>query len=384
VSGVTGSRFLPYGRQTIEEDDIDAVVEVLRSDYLTTGPRVGEFEAALAKAVGAPRAVAVSSGTAALHAACFAAGVVEGDEVIVPAVTFVATANCARYLNAEPVFADVDSDSGLVLPSEVERLAGPKTRAIIPVHLAGMAAPVSAIREIADSVNARVIEDASHALGAGVANADMTIFSFHPVKHITTGEGGAITCSDPELLEKLLLFRNHGIVRDEDRLRCPSPGPWYYEQQELGFNLRITDFQAALGISQLGKLGRFVARRRELAARYDLLLNELQGVTPVTTPDRAVDSPYHLYCVLIDFARRGVDRAALMRRLQERGVGTQVHYLPIPMQPYYQDRGWKLENFPGAQRYYERTLSLPLYPAMRDGDVDYVVDVLEQVLCDLG
>jgi len=367
---VSEAKFLPYGRQSIEQDDIDAVVEVLRGDYLTTGPAVERFERALADAVGAEAAVAVSSGTSALHAACFAAGVGEGDEVVVPAVSFLATANCARFLQAEPIFADVDPSSGLVVPSEVERLVGPNTKAVIPVHLNGVAADMPAIRKAAGKVEATVIEDAAHALGGledgravgSCHERGMAMFSFHPVKQITTGEGGAVTTNDPELLRRLRLVRNHGMVRDEGALRDPSPGPWYYEQQVLGHNMRLTDIQAALGVSQLAKLGRFVSRRRELAARYDDLLSELAAVSPVVPPERRASSAYHLYAVLIDFDALGVPRADLMRKLRERGIGTQVHFIPIPGQPYYRERGWKVEDFPGARRYYERVLSLPLFP----------------------
>jgi perosamine synthetase len=385
---VSEANFLPYGRQSIEQDDIDAVVEVLRGDYLTTGPAIERFERALAAAVGAEAAVAVSSGTAALHAACFAAGVDEGDEVVVPAVSFLATANCARFLHAEPIFADVDPASGLVLPSEVERLVGPKTKAVIPVHLNGVAADMPAIWKAAGKVGATVIEDAAHALGGlddgrpigNCADRGMAMFSFHPVKQITTGEGGAVTTNDPEFLRRLRLCRNHGMVRDEGALRDPSPGPWYYEQQVLGHNLRLTDLQAALGFSQLAKLGRFVSRRRELAARYDDLLSELTAVSPVVPSRRRASSAYHLYAVSIDFDALGVPRAEVMRQLRERGIGTQVHFMPIPGQPYYRERGWRVEDFPGARRYYERVLSLPLFPAMEDGDVDRVATALAEVL----
>ena len=385
------SPFLPYARQLVEQDDIDAVVDVLRSEYLTSGPAIAAFEQALAAAVGAEWAVAVGSGTAALHAACFAAGVGEGDEVIVPAITFVATANCARYLGAEPVFADVDPDTGLVVPQLVaERVTG-ATRAIMAVHLGGASTDVLALSAVARQSGAMVIEDAAHGLGGSCggrrlgACADgsrMATFSFHPVKHITTGEGGAITGKDGELLRKLRLFRDHGIERAPDRFREPAAGPWYYEQQFLGHNLRMTDIQAALGLSQLGKLGRFVERRRLLAGKYDRLLRERPGITPVVGDATRAGCAYHLYPVLIDFNRFGVSRAEVMREMRARGIGTQVHYIPLPMHPYYRDRGWDPALFPGALRYYERTLSLPLFPAMRDDDVDRVVDALCAVLGD--
>lgn len=383
------SRHLPYARQLIEDDDIAAVVEALRSDYLTTGPRLASFEDALAQEVGAEWAVALSSGTAALHAACFGAGVGEGDRVIVPAITFVATANCARYLGAEPVFADVDPDTGLVLPEAVVEVATADTRAIMAVHLGGASANVPALAAIAARHGAQVIEDAAHALGGqrdrlpigGCADgAAMAAFSFHPVKHITTGEGGAVTGNDEGLRQRLRLFRDHGIERIPARFRHESPGPWYYEQQVLGHNLRLTDIQAALGHSQLGKLARFVARRQLLASRYDRLLAAVPGVRPVMREGTVNGSAYHLYPVLIEFAEREITRAAVMQELRARSIGTQVHYVPVPLQPYYRDRGADPHAFPGAMRYYERTLSLPLFPGMHDTDVDRVVEALVAVL----
>lgn len=385
---MSGSSFLPYGHHTIEPDDIEAVVRVLEGDFLTTGPMVGRFEDALAATVQAGGAVAVASGTAALHAACFVAGLGPGDQVIVPAVTFVATANCAALLHADPVFADVDPATGLVVPEEIERLCGPSTRAVIPVHLGGTPADLAAIRTAAAAVGAAVIEDAAHALGAtydgrpigSCSHSDMAIFSFHPVKHVTTGEGGAVTANDADRLRRLRLFRSHGVERDPGRFGRDPPGPWYYEQQLLGHNLRLTDFQSALGLSQLAKLSRFVERRRALAARYDDLLAELPGVTPLPARERRAECAYHLYAVLIDFAALGVHRATVMAYLRRRGIGTQVHYIPLPLQPYYRDRGWNMDAFPGARRYYERTLTLPLYPAMGDADVDRVVEALDEAL----
>ncbi len=383
--------FLPYGRQCIEADDIAAVVEVLRSDYLTTGPAVSGFESALADAVGADFAVAVSSGTAALHAAYFAAGVREGDEVIVPATTFVATANAARFLGAEPVFADVDPDTGLIRADEVERLLNEKTRAIAPVHMTGATAPMAAIATLAERVGATVVEDACHALGATIETervgacrrfSALAAFSFHPVKHVAMGEGGAITGNDPALERRLRQFRNHGITRDPAEFQQPSPGPWYYEQHALGHNLRLTDIQAALGTSQLAKLDRFVAKRRALAQAYDARLAELPHIAPVTTTALAAGSAYHLYAVLLDFEQLGRTRTEVMNGLRARGIGTQVHYIPVTDQPYYTARGVRGEDFPGARRYHARTLSLPLFPGMEVDDVDRVVEALQAVLAD--
>ena len=390
--------FLPYGRQEIDEEDVAAVVKALRADFLTTGPAVAAFEGALIERTGARFAVAVSSGTAALHAACFAAGVREGDEVVVPAITFLATANCARYLGAEPVFADVDPDTGLVTREEIERKVSRRTRAVIPVDLTGRPADLAGVSEVARSCGAALIEDAAHSLGASYdgqpigssRHAAMTTLSFHPVKHVTTGEGGAILTNDERLAHLLRCFRNHGMVREGDGLPLENApdGPWYYEQQFLGFNYRITDVQCALGLSQLAKLDRFLERRRALAARYDRLLCEasplVRPVCPGEDAGRAAipawRSAYHLYAVLIDFEALGKRRADVVPALRSRGIGTQVHYIPVPFQPYYRARGARPEEFPGARRYSERTLSLPLFASMSEGDVDRVVDALAEVL----
>ena len=388
-------RFLPYGRQTIEPDDVASVVAVLQSDWLTTGPRLDAFERALAGAVGAPYAVAVSSGTAALHAACFAAGIEPGEQVIVPAIGFLATANCVRYLGGEPVFADVDPETGLLRPEDVARVAGPGRRVAIPVHLGGMPADVEGVRAALGQDDAVVIEDAAHALGArgsprpGAPDPDwvgscrasqFAIFSFHPLKAITTGEGGAVTTHDPELARRVRLFRNHGIERDPARMLQRSPGPWAYEQHALGHNLRMSEIQAALGLSQLPKLGRFVARRRALAQRYDALLAQVPEVVPGVPATARARNAWHLYPVRIDFEGLAVARAELMRALSARGIGTQVHYIPLPLQPYYADRGARAADHPGARRYYECTLSLPLFPGMEDGDPERVVTELSKCL----
>lgn len=383
-----GAPFLPYARQTIEADDIAAVAKALGGESITTGPEVDAFEDALAGAVGARHAVVVSNGTAALHAACFAAGVGPGDEVVVPAVTFLATASCALHLGAEPVFADVDPDTGRVTAEAVAARCSRTTRAVLPVHLAGVPVELGEIHAAAQRAGARVVEDAAHALGARMpagavgccAESELAIFSFHAIKHITTGEGGAITTNDPEIARRLRLFRNHGMEREADRLETPSPGPWYYEQQCLGHNLRMTSFQAALGLSQLTKLERFVARRRALAARYDAALAEIAPVAPVVPAGMADSCAYHLYPVLIPFDELGIPRGRVMEALRRRGIGTQVHYIPLPMQPEYRRRGWRIEDFPGATRYYERTLSLPMFPSMDDAEVDRVVDSLTSVL----
>jgi perosamine synthetase len=380
--------FLPYGRQEIDDEDVAAVVASLRSDYLTTGPTVGAFEEALAASVGAKYAVAISNGTAALHAACAAAGLGPGDEALVPAVTFLATANAARYVGAEPVFVDVNPDDALIDLEDAARRLTPRTKAILPVHMTGRPADMAAVAAFARAHGLVVIEDAAHALGASFqghpigdgAFAQMATFSFHPVKHITTAEGGAITTQDPALYARLSTFRTHGMVREPAQLQRPSPGPWYYEQHELGYNYRLTDVQCALGLSQLRKLPGFLARRRALAARYDALLAGVAGVQPAGVGHPDAESAWHLYAVLIDFEAAGVDRATVMGRLKARGVGTQVHYIPVPEQPYYMARGADPAHYPGARRWYARTLSLPLYPGMADGDVERVVVALQAAL----
>jgi UDP-4-amino-4,6-dideoxy-N-acetyl-beta-L-altrosamine transaminase len=381
------SSFLPYGRQLIEDDDVAAVAAALRSDFLTTGPAIEAFEQKLCEAVGAKYAVAVSNGTAALHAACFAAGLAHGDEALVPAITFLATANAVRYCNAEPRFVDVDQDSGLASAAHFEARLTLRTRALLPVHLTGRPVDLAPLRALAKTRNLLVIEDAAHALGARYRGqpigacefSDMAIFSFHPVKHITTAEGGAITTNDATFAKKMRSFRSHGMVRDAEDLLHEKDGPWYYEQQELGFNYRLTDVQAVLGTSQLGKLARFIDRRRAIAARYDALFAGARYVRPIDkgTPD--AESAYHLYPVLIDFAALGVTRAEVVAQLHARGIGTQVHYIPVPQQPYYAARGHHVADFPGAQKYYAHTLSLPMYPAMSDDDVERVAAAVLEV-----
>lgn len=378
--------FLPYGRQTIEDDDIAAVAEALRGDFLTTGPLVAEFEQAFAARVEASHAICCNSGTAALHLATLALGLGEGDVAIVPAVTFLATANAVRYVGAEVVFADVDPRSGLMTPETLEAaLAGAakrgKARAVLPVHLKGVPCDMSSIAAIAERQGLEVVEDAAHALGTiygghGVGanrHARMTCFSIHPVKTMTCGEGGVVTTEDAELAAALRRFRSHGMTAD------PSRGPWYYEMAEPGFNYRLPDINCALGLSQLKKLDRFLARRAGLVALYDRLLPRLAPL--VAPPVRPADARpgWHLYAVQIDFARAGIAREGLMAGLREEGIGTQVHYIPVPRQPYYRER-YGEGSFPGADAYYEGTLSLPLFPSMQDGDVERVVTALAKRL----
>lgn len=402
---MTGTgRFLPYGRQHIEEDDIAAVTAVLRGDWLTTGPAVKRFESALAERTKAGHAVACANGTAALHLAAMALDLGPGDFVVVPSVTFLATANAARFVGAEVVFADVDPDSGLLtadtLSRALSRHANDRIKAIIPVHLNGQCCEMDDIAQVARARGLRIVEDACHALGTTYAAAggasvqvgqcchsDMAAFSFHAVKTIAMGEGGAVTTNDPVLAERVARFRNHGMVRDEpgfsqrDMAIAPdgAANPWYYEMPEVGYNYRATDIQCALGASQLAKLDRFAGARRDLAVIYDRLLAPL---APLVRPIRRLAGcapAWHLYAVLIDLERIGADRGAVMRRLSKHRIGTQVHYIPVHRQPYYCHR-YGMLDLPGAERYYARCLSLPLFVSMSADDVASVVDALADSL----
>ena len=388
--------FLPYGRQSIDDDDIAAVAEVLRSDILTTGPAVAAFEADLAAVAGASHAVACANGTAALHLTALALGLGPGDRVVVPAVTFVATANAARFVGAEVVFADVDPATGLMtadtLRDAMARAGGP-IKAIYPVHLNGQTVDVAALAQACPGLP--IVEDACHALGTrtpagpvgNCSHSAMTVFSFHPVKTVCMGEGGAVTTNDASLAAQLAKLRGHGITRDADDFRhpgeafAPSGGanPWYHEMQELGFNYRVPDILCALGRSQLAKLPRFAARRRALAARYDLLLRPLAPLVRPIAKVPGCEAVLHLYVVRIDFAAAGLSRAAVMDGLRARGVGSQVHYLPVNRQPYYVERYGAL-SLPGADAYYDACLSLPLFPGMAEDDPDRVVEALSAVL----
>ncbi|HXQ10533.1 MAG TPA: UDP-4-amino-4,6-dideoxy-N-acetyl-beta-L-altrosamine transaminase [Caulobacteraceae bacterium] len=389
------AEFLPYGRQMIEDDDVAAVAEALRADFLTTGPRVAAFEQAFAEAVGARHAVACSSGTAALHLAMLALDVGPDDVVIAPAITFAATANCARYQGAEVVFADVDGETGLMTAETLERalgrLDGRRLAAVLPVHLAGNVVDLPALRRLAGP--APVVEDACHALGTTMTfgnvaeqvgdgrHGAMACFSFHPVKTITTGEGGMVTTPDPALATRLRLFRSHGIVRDAAAFETPrpTPEPWAYEMQALGFNYRLPDVLCALGLSQLAKLARFATRRRALALQYWRLLARLAPAVRAVAPPSGCNPALHLFTVLIDFDSLGRTRGAVMNALREKGIGSQVHYIPVHRHPYYRDRYGEIE-LPGADAYYARCLSLPLYPAMADEDPGRVVETLVDVL----
>ena len=386
IGKISGKKniIIPYGHQWIDEMDIQAVVDVLRSDWLTTGPKVAEFEHALADYVGTKYAVAVSSGTAALHCAMYALGIGPGDEVIVPPMTFVATANAVVFQGGTPVFADVDPDTLLIDPAKVKERITARTKAIIGVDYAGHPCDWDRLRQIADSYKLRLVADGCHALGAEYKGrkvgtlADMTIFSFHPVKHITTGEGGMIATDDPELANRMRRFRNHGI--DADHATRTKQGTWRYKMTDLGYNYRITDFQCALGISQLKRLPRFLERRREIAHRYDEAFASLPGIDPlVVRPD--VAHAYHLYVIRIDPAILGIDRAALFTKLREKGIGVNVHYIPVHLQPFYRK---KFHTGPGmcpvAEAAYEQIISLPMFPGMTDDQVEVVISTLQKII----
>lgn len=384
-------RFVPYGRQSICEDDIAAVVEVLKSDWLTQGPTVINFEKAVAEYCGAKFAVAVSNGTAALHLAALAAGFGPGDEVITSPITFVASANCIVYAGAKPVFADIDAQTYCVDPAEIEKRLTPIVKGVIPVHFSGQPCNMEAISKIAKDNALIVIEDGAHAIGASYeengeqykigscAHSDMTIFSFHPVKHITTGEGGMITTNNEELYQILLLLRTHGITKDPERLTRVD-GPWYYEQQSLGFNYRITDFQCALGLSQLGKLDAFVSRRREIVQVYNSAFGVCEKLIIPFEESRA-NSSWHLYMLQV----KSLDRLVFFNALREKGLGVNVHYIPVHLQPYFSETyGYCAGDFPKAEEYYSRAITLPLFPTMTDEEVQYVVNAVLDTVSEMS
>ena len=375
---------LPYGRQSIDESDIEAVTEVLRSDWLTTGPKVAEFEEAFAEAVGAKFAVSFSSGTAALHGAAFAAGLGPGDEAITTPMTFCATSNCVLYQGASPIFADVSLDTLNLDPEQVALRVTPRTKAILPVDYAGHPADLNAMLEIAERHGLTVIEDASHALGGEYCGrrvgqiAHMTTFSLHPVKHLTTGEGGMVTTDRADFAETLRRFRNHGIS-SEARQR-QSAGQWHYEMVLLGFNYRLPDINCALGLSQLKGLTANLTRRRSIAARYAERLAGLPGlILPAVRTD--VNPAWHLYPVRLDADELTARRPEIFRALRSENIGVNVHYVPVHMHPYYRQRfGFKGGEYPIAEAAYERLLSLPMFHAMTEADVDDVARALGKVL----
>ena len=391
--------YIPYGRQSIDDADIEAVVKVLKSDYLTTGPAVAAFEKKVADYVGAKYAVAVSNGTAALHVACLAAGIGEGDEVITTPITFAASANCVLYCGGTPVFADIDPDTYNISPEELEKKITSRTKAIIPVHYTGQPCDMDAILEIAHKHDLLVIEDGAHALGASYKGkkigsiADMTCFSFHPVKPVTTGEGGMIVTDNEELYRRLVLYRSHGITRDKDMMQqyeeqlqqssdpalqeaadmlrgdVMDPGGWYYQQLELGYNYRITDISCALGASQMDKLDRFLERRRQIAKKYD---EAFADIPQIKTPwqQEGCQSGWHLYMIqTMERSRREV-----FDGLRQAGIGVNVHYIPVYRHPYYQRNGYAGVHCLNAEAFYERAISLPIFPGLTGQQQDYVIE----------
>jgi len=369
--------FIPYGRQSIDENDINAVIEVLQSNWLTSGPKISEFEAAVADYAGAQEAVAVSSGTAALHAAIYALNISVNDEVILPPITFAATANAIIYQGGTPVLADVSPDTLLIDPAQVEKRITDKTKAIIGVDYSGHPCDYDALRAIAEKYGLYLIADSCHAIGALYKDqhisrlADLTVLSFHPVKHITTGEGGMVLTNIDRLVERMRRFRNHGI--DVDASQRQTNGSWHYQITDTGFNYRLTDIQCALGLSQMKKLPVFLARRRQIAGQYDRSLLRIKGIVPLTVKSD-VRHAYHLYVIRV---QNGLSRRQMFQHLREAGIGVNVHYIPIHHHPYYQKTlGYQKGDFPVADTAYEEIISLPIFPDMTDGEVETVLKTI--------
>lgn len=389
---------IPYSHQSIDSEDIKEVVKVLKSGWITQGLKIKEFEAALCKYTGAKYAVVVSSGTAALHIACLTAGIKKGDEVITSPITFVASANCVLYCRGKPVFADIREDTINIDPEEIEKKVTKNTKAIIPVHFAGHPCDLKEIHKIAKENRLIIIEDAAHALGAEYKGSkigsckysDMTIFSFHPVKSITTGEGGAITTNNKEFYEKLLMLRTHGITKAPNKSingklaftqyairNTHNANPWYYEMQQLGFNYRISDIHCALGISQLKKLNKFIRRRREIMKIYNGVF-ENNDFFDLPVEKNYVKSAWHLYPIRLKDEYKNKKRI-IFQELRKQKLWVQVHYIPVYWQPYYQELGYRKEICSNAEDFYQREISIPLYPSMSDEDVEYVIDTILKV-----
>lgn len=376
--------FLSYGRQYIDEDDIESVVSVLKSDFLTCGPKIPELESALRQIGGASYATVVSSGTAALHCACLAAGLGPGDEVIVPPITFTASANCVLYCGATPVFADIDPDTWEISPKEIEQKITSKTKAVIAVDYTGQACDYSAIMNICKEKNILLIEDAAHSIGTRYFGkpvgsfADMTVFSFHPVKTVTAGEGGAILTNSPDLHEKLELYAKHGITHDKAKLSREQDNKWYYEQVELGYNYRITDIQCALLLSQIKKLDRFADRRREISKAYTDALSGMPSlILQKETPGS--DTVRHLFVVRLNTKRLKTVRKEVFDAMRAENIGVHVHYIPVYFFPYYQSLGYPFGLCPNAEAFYQELLTLPLHYSMTDKDVSDVIHALQKV-----
>jgi len=381
----TRETYLSYGKQSIDEDDIQEVIKVLRSDYLTTGPCVKIFEENIANYVGAKYAVAFSNGTAALHGACFAAGIGEGDEVIVSPMTFAASSNAILYCGGIPIFCDMDINTGNIDVSKIEEKITSKTKAIIPVDFAGHSVDMDEIMKIADKYNLVVIEDGAHALGGEYKNkkigngAHMTEFSFHPVKPITTGEGGIITTNDKEIYDRLIRFRSHGITRDKKFLINKNEGPWYYEQLELGFNYRLTDIGAALGVSQLKKLDKFIERRREIANIYNEAFKDIDEIEIPIEYDYA-KSGYHIYVIKLKLEKLCKTHKEIFIELQNNNIGANVHYIPVYYHPYYKKLGYEKGLCKAAEEFYERIITLPLHSSITDEEITYIISKVREII----
>ncbi|APZ49662.1 UDP-4-amino-4,6-dideoxy-N-acetyl-beta-L-altrosamine transaminase [Jeotgalibaca sp. PTS2502] len=377
--------FLPYAKQFIDESDLNAVSEVLQSDFLTTGPKAKEFEDDIASYVGAKYAVTFSNGTAALHGACYAAGISEGDEVITTPMTFASSANCVLFMGGKPVFADIDKDNFNIDINDIKKKITSKTKAIIPVDYTGQAVNIEGIKELVKGKDIVIIEDGAHSLGTKFKGkhvgslADMTMFSFHPVKTITTGEGGIITTNNETFYHRLLSFRSHGIAREPDQLEDKSNGGWYYEQQYLGFNYRMTDFQAALGISQLKKIDAFIQRRKTIVNRYNEAFAEIDGLI-LQKNEAYSDTSNHLYILKLDLSKIKVDRKEIYNALMAENIGVNVHYIPVYWHPYYRDLGFKKGLCPVAEETYKSIVTIPLFPAMSDDDIDDVIAGVKKII----
>ncbi|AEH44328.1 UDP-4-keto-6-deoxy-N-acetylglucosamine 4-aminotransferase [Thermodesulfatator indicus DSM 15286] len=375
-------KYIPYGKQYIDQDDIKAVEEVLKADFITQGPKVPEFEKKLAEYCDAKYAVVFNSGTSALHAAYFAVGLKEDDEFITTPITFVATANAGLFLRAKPIFIDVEANTGNIDASKIEGKISSQTKLIVPVHYAGHPCDMEKIKEIADRYGLSIVEDACHALGAKYKGSkigsckysDATVFSFHPVKHITTGEGGAVLTNRDDIYEKLLMFRNHGVTKEEEKFVKMKEGDWYYEMQFLGFNYRMTDIQAALGISQLKKLDKFVERRRKIVEIYNKAFDYNPYFDIPVEKDYAYHS-YHLYPIRLKNNYKD-KKKEIFQLLRRKELGVQVHYIPVYMHPYYQQLEYREGESPVAEEFYKREISLPLYPAMTEENVNFVIETV--------
>lgn len=379
-----------YGKQSIDQNDIDAVVEVLKSDLLTQGPTIEKFEKCVAEYCGAKYAVVVTSATAALHISCIAAGLGKGDILWTSPITFTASANCGRYCGADVDFVDIDPATYNMSVAELEKklqAAEIKPKVVVPVHLAGQSCEMDKIYRLSQEYGFKVIEDASHAIGADYKAtkvgcckySDMTVFSFHPVKIVTTGEGGMVLTNDKDLYEKLVLYRSHGITRDSKLMTRTADGPWYYQQIDLGFNYRMTDMQAALGYSQMQKVDEFVSKRRYLAERYNELLKNINDIQlPYQNED--TNSSWHLYVVRVDFSKISKTKQQIFAEIKEKGIRLNLHYIPVHTQPYYESLGFKDGDFPNSEKYYEEAFTLPLYYSLTDEQQDYIVKSLVEVL----